>query len=88
MGLRDIAMRIVTLIPLTKKAKQRIKQHGDRWEVLDVRESVLFSTEAGPWMFVIPITEERIHHTVRDTREDTASRWIHAHFDSDFKVAP
>lgn len=81
-------MRIVTLLPQTKRAKQLCRQHGDRWEVLKVQDKVLFSDGAGPWMLVTPITEERQHQTVRDTREDTASRWIHAHFDTNFKVAP
>lgn len=81
-------MRIVTLIPQTKRAKQLVKQHGDRWEVLNVVESVLFSTETGPWMHVTPITEPRVAMTAREARDDTASRWIHAHFDTNFKVAP
>jgi len=81
-------MRIVTLIPSTKRAKQIVKQHGERWEVVEVRDKVLFSTEVGPWMLVTPITEPRIHTSVRDTREDTASRWIHALFDTNFKVVP
>lgn len=81
-------MRIVTLLPLTKRAKQIVKQHGERWEVLQVRENVLFSDQAGPWMHITPISEQRTHYTVREAREDTASRWIHAHFDDSFKVAP
>lgn len=81
-------MRIVTLIPLDKRAKQMVRQHGNRWEVLQMVEKVLFSTDAGPWMHVSPIDEKRIHESVRDTREDTASRWVHAHFDKQFKVAP
>lgn len=81
-------MRIVTLLPLSKRAKQLLKQHGERWEVLKVQDKVLFSDSAGPWMLVTPITEDRMHQTVRDTREDTASRWLHAHFDTNFKVAP
>lgn len=81
-------MRIVTLIPQSKRAKQIVKQHGDRWEVIDMRDKVLFSDRAGPWMHVMPITEQRIHNTPREAREETASRWIHAHFDENFKVAP
>lgn len=81
-------MRIVTLIPLSKRAKQIVKQHGDRWEVIQVLDKVLFSNEAGPWMHVTPITEARVHMTPREAKEDTASRWIHAHFDTNFKVAP
>jgi hypothetical protein len=81
-------MRIVTLIPVSKRGKQLVKTHGDRWEVVKVLNKVLFSTEAGPWMHVEPITEPRVANTVREAKGDTASRWIHAHFDKDFKVAP
>lgn len=81
-------MRIVTLLPQSKRAKQIVKQHGERWEVLELRDKVLFSDRAGPWMLVVPITEPRIHTTPREAREDSASRWIHAHFDDNFKVAP
>jgi hypothetical protein len=81
-------MRIVTMLPKTKRGKQLVKQHGERWEVLQVLDKVLFSSAAGPWMLVTPITEARIHESVRDTREDTASRWIHAFFDDNFTVAP
>lgn len=81
-------MHIVTLLPLSKRGKQLVKQHGDRWEVVQVCQTVLFSSDAGPWILVTPITEERVHQTVWDTREDTASRWIHAHFDTNFKVTP
>jgi hypothetical protein len=81
-------MRIVTLIPLTKRAKQIVKQHGERWEVLQMLDKVLFSTETGPWIHVAPINEARVHTTVREAREETASRWVHEHFDKDFKVTP
>lgn len=81
-------MRIVTLIPLDKRAKQIIKKCGDRWEVINVLDKVLFSDASGPWMHVAPITEKRIDETVQDTRNDTESRWVHAHFDKSFKVAP
>lgn len=81
-------MKIVTLLPLSKRSKQIIKQHGERWEVLKTQQRVLFSGAEGPWMLVTPITEERVHQTVRETREDTASRWVHAFFDPNFKVVP
>ena len=81
-------MHIVTLLPLTKKGKQIVKQHGDRWEVLRSLDKVMFSNDKGPWMLVVPLGEKRVDETVRDTRQDSASRWVHAFFDKNFKVAP
>lgn len=82
-------MRVVTLIPLSKRAKQIVKQHGERWEVIRQQMTVLFTDEPGPWSFMQPLSEERAPaNDVRSAREDSASRWIHEYRDSDFKVTP
>lgn len=82
-------MRVITLIPQTKRAKQIVKQHGDRWEVIQSRKLVLFSDGNGPWLFVQPLTEERgIPKTVAEAKTESATRWVHEHFDSEFKVSP
>lgn len=82
-------MRIVTLIPLDKRAKQIVKQHGDRWEVVKLQDRVLFSDAVGPWLLVQPLTEERAPAMdARSARIETASRWVHEFFDPKFKVAP
>lgn len=82
-------MRIVTLIPLDKRAKQIIKQNGDRWEVTRLEMRVLFSDRPGPWLLVQPLTEDRAPaDSVRAARLESASRWVHEHFDTEFKVAP
>lgn len=82
-------MRIVTLIPLTKRAKQIVKQHGDRWEAVRSQPYVLFSPERGPWLYVQPLTEERAPaQNPREARIDSAARWVHEFKDENFKVAP
>lgn len=82
-------MRVVSLIPLTKRAKQIVKQHGERWEAVKSLPRVLFSDQAGPWLLVQPLTEERAPaNTVRDARLETASRWVHEFNDTEFKIAP
>lgn len=82
-------MRIVSLLPLTKQAKQTVKQHGDRWEVVRREAQVLFSRGAGPWLYVQPLTEERAPaDNARAARLDSAARWVHEFDDEDFKVAP
>lgn len=82
-------MRIVTLIPLTKRGKQLVKQHGDRWMVMEKRDHVLFNTDPGPWLLCLPITEEQAPASnMRAARIESASRWVHEHNDENFKVAP
>lgn len=82
-------MRVITLIPLTKRAKQIIKQHGDRWEVLVMWQNIACENTPGPWLLVLPLQEERaLPTTVAEAKEESASRWVHEHFDEDFKVAP
>lgn len=81
-------MRIVTLIPQDKRAKQIVQKHGNRWEITQTRDRVLFSNDPGPWFLVTPITEPRVAMTVQEAKEDSASRWVHAFFDPRFKIAP
>lgn len=82
-------MRVVTLIPLSKRAKQIVKQHGDRWEAIRLEQRVLFSDQRGPWLFVQPLSEDRAPAgDMRAARIETASRWIHEFSDENFKVAP
>lgn len=82
-------MRIITLIPLNKRAKQIVKEHGERWEVVKRQARVLFSDTAGPWLLVQPLSEDRAPaNDVRSARLETASRWVHEFNGDDFKVAP
>lgn len=82
-------MRVVSLIPLSKRGKQIVKQHGERWEVVRREESVLFTTAPGPFLLVQPLTEERAPaEDMRASRIESASRWVHEFSDEDFKVAP
>lgn len=82
-------MRVVTLIPLSKKGKQIVQKHGDRWEVVDRKDTVLFTTNSGPFLLVLPLTEERAPAmTAAEAKLDSASRWIHEFTDANFKVAP
>lgn len=82
-------MRIVTLIPRTKRGKQITKQHGERWEVTRRQQSVLFDDAAGPWLLVQPLSEERAPAgDLLAARVESALRWVHEFFDENFQVAP
>lgn len=82
-------MRVVSLIPLSKRAKQIVKEHGERWEVVKRQDRVLFLNTPGPWLLVQPLTEDRAPaNDVRSARLESASRWVHEFNDENFKVAP
>lgn len=44
----------IVLSAKSKRAKQVLADHGNRWVVLEKREKVLFSDLRGPWMLVAP----------------------------------
>lgn len=82
-------MRVLTLIPRTKRAKQIIKQHGERWEVVRRQPYVLFYANRGPWLLVQPLSEERAPaDDLQAAKIESASRWVHEFFDDEFQVAP
>lgn len=82
-------MRIISLLPTSKRGKQIVKQHGQRWEVVESRQRVLFDNRNGPWLLILPLTEERaLPKTVAEAKSESASRWVHEFNDENFKVAP
>lgn len=57
----------------TRSGKNKIINHGSEWEVVQTKERVLFSPNAGPWLLL--------------TSKDTGNvRWIHAKEDPDFQI--
>lgn len=71
------ASRLVQLLPLNNKAKNKINEakHPHHWIVLDEKEQVAFSERPGPWLHIMP-----------DTNDGSKSRWVHQHQDKDFIV--
>lgn len=68
-------MQTVKLTPKTRKGQNVTRQNGETWEVVKVQDSILFSTQPGPWLFVKP--------TVGDLRN---TRWVHGTDDPNFTV--
>jgi len=58
------------------KGKNRIREHGQIWAVLEVRDKVLFDNNPGPWLLIAPIDKINGNH----------SRWIHQSFDTDMMI--
>jgi len=81
-------MKIYTLAGISKRGKQIVKQHGERWECVKTLPRVLFSDEPGPWLYLEPLGELRVATTVREAQQETAARWVHALYDANFKVMP
>ncbi len=64
----------ISLIGKTKKGKERVKQYGaDNWIVRRIEDSVLFSSEKGPWLFL-------------DNGNANACRWIHGICDKNYEI--
>lgn len=56
------------------KGKNRVRENGETWELVEKRQKVLFSTEDGPWLLLSSIANP------------SHSRWVHEHHDTDFVV--
>ena len=57
----------------TKRAKQIVKDNGEDWDVVKFKDNVLFDERDGPWVLV-------------RSKDGTAVRWVHMHFDKQFIV--
>jgi len=64
----------ISLLGKTKKGKERVKQYGaGNWIVKRVEDSVLFSSEKGPWLLI-------------DNGNTNACRWIHGTWDKNYEI--
>jgi hypothetical protein len=68
---------MLTLKGKTLKGKNRVREHGENWVVLKVRDSVLFDQRAGPWLRVAPQSAPSLGQ----------SRWVHATADDNFTIS-
>lgn len=66
---------ILILTGKDKKGRQRIKQHGEKWVVVEIKDTVVFNPEPGPWLLVEPELGQR-----------QAMRWINPQNDPHFKI--
>lgn len=62
----------ISLSGKTLKGKNRIREHGSDWTVVQVVDKVAFSPKLGPWLMV--------------TAEDGHGRWVNSMDDTDFIV--
>ena len=44
--------KILTLRGVSRKGKNRINEHGERWIVMSIRDSIVTSQRCGPWLLV------------------------------------
>lgn len=65
---------ILRLKGKTQKGKNRVRELGNEWELVERRDSVLFSQEKGPWLLVVPVSNPE------------KPRWIHENNDVDFEI--
>ena len=70
----------VTLVPLTRKGKNRIREHGERWKVEGIRDRVGFSPRPGPWILVVAIDDPN------PFGGQPTFRWIKESDDENFEI--
>jgi hypothetical protein len=69
----------IKLTGKSQKGKNRVREHGNDWNVLAETDVVLFSPgKKGPWLFITPVGQGH---------DSKAARWIHAISDQNFLVA-
>jgi len=62
----------------TLKGKNRVREFGSEWNLIDTKDKVSFTQEPGPWLLLKPAKDKQ-------GRND-GSRWVHATHDQDFLV--
>lgn len=63
----------VTLKGVSQKGKNRVREHGPVWTVVDISQTVRFSDVPGPWLLL--------------SSPDTCIRWFNPRQDKDFAFA-
>lgn len=79
---KGYGMRQFRLVGKTLKGKNRVRELGEMWLLDKAVDSVGFSTEAGSWLFVFPLT---CRTNCRSTLCNH-TRWVHLTNDFDFIV--
>jgi len=62
----------------TGKGKNRIRENGSEWVLLQEADHVMFNPERGPWLLIRPAART----------DDAKDRWIHSKHDVDFRILP
>ena len=74
----SILGKTIRLKGKTMKGKNRIREHGEMWNVLAETDTVLFAPGSkGPWLFAAPVGKNQ---------NDKSSRWIKSVNDLDFDI--
>ena len=72
MGWKKAAMRKeITVRGKSQKGKNRIREHGETWRIVERQEKVKFSSETGPWLLL-------------ESLDGKCLRWMHETNDKDF----
>jgi len=68
---------IIILTGRSRKGKNRVQEWGTKWTVTRMRDTVTFSSNAGPWMLV---------HSEKDERGADWFMWVNTKDDLNFEV--
>ncbi len=78
--MRIVKGQEVTLVPLTRKGKNRIHEHGERWRVEGIRNRVGFSLRPGPWVLVVAVNDPNLFEG------QPTFRWVRELDDENFEI--
>jgi len=59
----------------SQKGKNRVRELGPIWKIVEIRDNVAFSTENGPWALIVPANGDK-----------DKSRWVNMKNDKDFEI--
>lgn len=74
-----IKLTAKTLKGKNKLQNAKVKGACGTWKILQQKDRVLFSDEAGPWLRIVPLTEN-------NEEIMSLSRWVHSSNDKDFDI--
>jgi len=71
----------IKLVGKTQKGKNRVRELGELWRIVEVTNEVLFSSVKFNWAKIEPIALDN------NIRQSNTIRWIHLIDDKDFGVS-
>ena len=63
----------IKVLGISQKGKNRVREHGDTWEIEVITNQVAFSNQAGPWL------------RIRSTQTNEI-RWMNRNNDQHFQI--
>ena len=79
----------IVLEGISQKGKNKVRELGKDWRIVDIAEKAQFSDKPGPWYSIIPehlLAEYIDKGWAARTKASSTERWINSKDDNDFKI--